>query len=142
MYFSTSWQWGWSLSMFKISLVNNSSFSITCWISSGEYNEGCKENQEGRSKVYLTPTYHNARLFLYAPSKLYAVIHVYQHNNCSWNFCVFVCFLYLQSSFLFPSSYTMSLLFLKFLLPHPIFFPIIIFFFQLIPVYVWEKYHN
>lgn len=107
VYFSTSQQWGWSVSMFKISLVNNSSFSSTCSISSGEYNEDCKGNlwegkDESRSKAYLTPTYPNVRLFMYNPSKLCAVLPISPSTVTVLR--IFVCLYAFYTFSLLPSS--------------------------------------
>lgn len=97
--------------MFKINLINSSSFSSTCCTESAEYREGKEgkfirgKRQEGRSKVYLTPIFHNAKKIMYTPSKLYAMPLLSSSTVTALgnDFCVHNLFLFLfQSSS--PSS--------------------------------------
>ena len=59
------------------------------------------KRQEGRSKVYLTPIFHNARWFMYTPSKLYAMSLLSSSTVTAFGnyFCVHILF---YSSFSLP----------------------------------------
>ena len=73
-----------------------------CWMQGGmevEFIRG--KRQEGRSKVYLTPIFHNTRWFMYTPSKLYAMPLLSSSTVTAFGnyFCVHVLF---YSSFSLP----------------------------------------
>lgn len=102
VYFFTYPQAGWSPSMFKINLINSSSSSST---ETAEYRERWREREfirrkilESGSKACLTPLFHNARWYMYSPSKLYAVSPLSSGTVTAFGNCFRLCILFYSVS--------------------------------------------